>query len=87
MADAPDAGVRISAFPALACARCKSDTCAPGADRVLAPAPQHLASYPDPYVRSVAAELVGKFPHTGSFTASPAQGRPVRNLNTMPSRT
>ncbi|MEU9125368.1 HEAT repeat domain-containing protein [Streptomyces sp. NPDC048506] len=64
MADDPDARVRISAFHALACDRCKGDTCAPGPDRVLQPALQHLASDPDPHVRSTAAELVGKFAHT-----------------------
>ncbi|MFG2697313.1 HEAT repeat domain-containing protein [Kitasatospora sp. NPDC048407] len=61
MADDPDARVRIAAFHALACDRCKDDACAPGADRVLEPALRHLASDPDPQVRSRAAELVGKF--------------------------
>ena len=32
MADDPDARVRIAAFHALACDRCKDDICAPGAD-------------------------------------------------------
>ncbi|MBG7704489.1 HEAT repeat domain-containing protein [Streptomyces sp. MC1] len=64
MADDPDARVRIAAFHALACDRCKGDTCAPGADRVLHPALRHLASDPDPHVRSMAVELVGKFAHT-----------------------
>ncbi|MER5432359.1 HEAT repeat domain-containing protein [Streptomyces sp. NPDC002588] len=64
MTDDPDARVRISAFHALACDRCKGDTCAPGPDRVLQPALRHLASDPDPQVRSRAAELVGKFVHT-----------------------
>jgi HEAT repeat protein len=64
MTDDPDARVRISAFHALACDRCKGGTCAPGPDRVLDPALRHLASDPDPHVRSRAAELVGKFAHT-----------------------
>ena len=64
MADDPDPGVRIAAFHALACDRCKGDTCAPGADRVLAPALRHLADDPDPHVRARAVELVGKFVHT-----------------------
>ncbi|TKS97125.1 HEAT repeat domain-containing protein [Streptomyces galbus] len=64
MVDDPDARVRVSAFHALACDRCKGDTCAPGADRVLGPAVRHLASDPDPHVRSMAVELVGKFAHT-----------------------
>ena len=64
MADDPDARVRIAAFHALACDRCKGDTCAPGADQVLQPALQHLASDPDSHVRAMAAELAGKFVHT-----------------------
>ncbi|GHI02516.1 hypothetical protein Scel_08370 [Streptomyces cellostaticus] len=64
MADDPDARVRTAALHALACDRCKGDTCAPGADRVLEPALRRLASDPDPHVRAMAAELVGKFVHT-----------------------
>ncbi|ANP50299.1 HEAT repeat protein [Streptomyces griseochromogenes] len=64
MADDPDARVRTAAFHALACDRCKGDTCAPGAGQVLEPALRHLASDPDPHVRARAAELVGKFAHT-----------------------
>jgi len=63
MADDPDARVRIAAFHALACDRCKAGTCAPGADLVLEPAMRHLASDPDPQVRTRAAELAGKFVH------------------------
>jgi HEAT repeat protein len=66
MADDPDAQVRIAAFHALACDRCKGDTCAPGADQVLEPALRHLASDPDAHVRTRAAELVGKFAHADS---------------------
>ena len=61
MADDPDAKVRVAAFHALACDRCKGDTCAPGADRVLEPGLRHLASDPDAHVRAMAAELVAKF--------------------------
>nr|WP_229913948.1 HEAT repeat domain-containing protein [Streptomyces capitiformicae] len=64
MADDPDARVRIAAFHALSCDRCKSDSCAPGPDRVLEPALHHLSSDPDPQVRLRAAELVGKFAHS-----------------------
>jgi HEAT repeat protein len=64
MADDPDARVRVAAFHALACDRCKGNTCAPGADEVLEPALRHLASDPDAQVRTRAAELVGKFAHT-----------------------
>jgi hypothetical protein len=74
MADDPDARVRIAAFHALACDRCKGDTCAPGAGKVLEPALRHLASDPDAHVRAMAAELVGKFVHT--------DGRAVTALET-----
>ena len=74
MADDPDARVRTAAFHALACDRCKGDTCAPGADEVLEPALQHLASDPDAHVRAMAAELAGKFVHT--------DGRAVTALET-----
>jgi hypothetical protein len=74
MADDPDARVRSAAFHALACDRCKGDTCAPGPDQVLEPALRHLACDPDPHVRTMAAELVGKFVHT--------DGRAVTALET-----
>jgi HEAT repeat protein len=74
MADDPDARVRIAAFHALACDRCKGDTCAPGAGQVLEPALRHLAADPDPHVRAMAAELAGKFAHT--------DGRAVTALQT-----
>ena len=64
MADDPDARVRTAAFHALACDRCKGDTCAPDAGQVLEPALRHLAADPDPHVRAMAAELAGKFAHT-----------------------
>ncbi|MGD3109553.1 HEAT repeat domain-containing protein [Streptomyces sp. YGL11-2] len=66
MADDPDPRVRIAAFHALACDRCKGDTCAPGADRVLAPALRHLSADPDAHVRAMAVELAGKFAHTAA---------------------
>ena len=74
MADDPDAQVRIAVFHALACDRCKGDTCAPGAGQVLGPALRHLASDPDAHVRAMAAELAGKFVH--------ADGRAVTALET-----
>jgi HEAT repeat protein len=74
MADDPDARVRTAAFHALACDRCKGDTCAPGAGQVLQLALQHLATDPDPHVRARAAELAGKFVHT--------DGRAVTALET-----
>jgi HEAT repeat protein len=66
MADDPDARVRTAVFHALACDRRKDDTCAPGADELLEPALQHLASDPDAQVRAMAAELAGKFAHADS---------------------
>jgi hypothetical protein len=42
MADDPDARVRTAAFHALACDRCKGDTCAPGAGQVLEPALRYM---------------------------------------------
>ena len=74
MADDPDARVRTAAFHALACDRCKGDTCAPGADQVLEPALRHLACDLDAHVRARAAELAGKFVHT--------DGRAVTALET-----
>ena len=74
MIDDPDARVRTATFHALACDRCKGDTCAPGADQVLEPALQHLADDPDAHVRARAAELVGKFARTN--------GRAVTALET-----
>ncbi|MEU9076865.1 HEAT repeat domain-containing protein [Kitasatospora sp. NPDC048538] len=70
MADDSDARVRVAAFHALACDRCKGDTCAPGADRVLEPALRHLATDSSPLVRSMAAELVGKFVHVDARAAA-----------------
>jgi HEAT repeat protein len=78
MADDPDATVRVAAFHALACDRCKGDTCAPGAAEVLEPALRHLASDPDANVRARAAELVGKFAHS--------DGRAVAALETARTR-
>jgi hypothetical protein len=73
MADDPDARVRIAAFHALACDRCKGDACAPGADQVLGPALRHLAGDPDAHVRAMAAELVGKFAHADGRAAAALQ--------------
>ncbi|MEU6772345.1 HEAT repeat domain-containing protein [Streptomyces sp. NPDC046759] len=73
MAGDPDARVRIAAFHALACDRCKGGTCAPGADQVLEPALRHLSCDPDPHVRAMAAELVGKFARTHARAAAALQ--------------
>jgi HEAT repeat protein len=79
MADDPDARVRISAFHALACDRCKGGTCAPGPDRVLEPALHHLSSDPDPHVRSMAAELVGKFAHADARAVTALKASQARD--------
>jgi HEAT repeat protein len=73
MADDSDARVRTAAFHALACDRCKGDTCAPGAGQVLEPALRHLASDPDAHVRAMAAELAGKFVHTDARAVTALQ--------------
>lgn len=67
--DDPAPAVRIEALHALACDRCKSNACRPGAD-VLARAAQLLAADPDPHVRAMAAELVGAWVHTHADAAS-----------------
>ncbi|MEX1652077.1 HEAT repeat domain-containing protein [Streptomyces pseudovenezuelae] len=73
MADDPDARVRVAAFHALACDRCKGDTCAPGPGQVLEPAIRHLASDPDAHVRARAAELVGRFAHSDARAVAALQ--------------
>ena len=73
MADDPDAGVRTAAFHALACDRCKGDTCALGTGQVLELALRHLATDPDPHVRAMAAELADKFAHTDSRAVTALQ--------------
>ena len=73
MADDPDAEVRVAAFHALACDRCKDDACAPGAGLVLEPALRHMADDPDPRVRASAAELVGKFAHSDARAVAALQ--------------
>jgi hypothetical protein len=84
MADDPDARVRAAAFHALACDRCKGDTCAPGAGQVLEPALQHMATDPDAHARAMAAELVGKFVHTDGRAVT-AWRRPAPRIRARPS--
>jgi hypothetical protein len=79
MADDPDAKVRIAAFHALACDRCKGGTCAPGAALVLEPALRHLRDDPDPRARAMAAELVGKFVHTAPQAVAALQAACARD--------
>ncbi|WP_399122170.1 HEAT repeat domain-containing protein [Streptomyces sp. N2A] len=84
MADDPDGRVRIAAFHALACDRCKGDTCAPGPDRVLEPALRHLTSDPDPHVRSMAADSLASSP-TPMPAPSPPWGHPTPRTRARPS--
>jgi HEAT repeat protein len=60
----PTARVRIAAAHALACDRCKKDSCRPTAQDVLAPAIRLLTDDPDARVRAFAAELVGRWVHS-----------------------
>ena len=60
----PDSRVRSSALHALACDRCKTDSCRPDKAMVLGPALSLLAEDPDKYVRALAIEVVGRFVHT-----------------------
>jgi HEAT repeat protein len=57
------ARVRIAAAHALACDRCKTDTCRPAPEAVLPTAMGMLASDPSAHVRAYAAELVGRWVH------------------------
>jgi HEAT repeat protein len=64
MAD-PSEPVRIEAVHALACDRCKTDSCRrPTPEAVLPPAITMLASDPSAHVRARAAELVGHWVHS-----------------------
>jgi HEAT repeat protein len=59
-----DPGVRTSALHALACDRCKDGACRPDKATVLGPAARLLAADPDPHVRAMAVEVVGRWVHT-----------------------
>jgi HEAT repeat protein len=59
----PDEQVRTAALHALACDRCKGDSCRPTAGEVLPAALSLLASDPSPRVRTGAAEVAGAWVH------------------------
>jgi len=61
--DDPVADVRIQAIHALACDRCKADSCRPDATSVVPAAIRRLTSDPSPKVRAYAIELVGVWGH------------------------
>ena len=56
--------VRIAAVHALACDRCKTDSCRPTPEAVLPPAIDVLAGDRSALVRAYAAELVGNWVHS-----------------------
>jgi HEAT repeat protein len=56
--------VRIAAVHALACDRCKTDSCRPAPEAVLPAAIAMLAGDPSALVRAYAAELVGRWVHS-----------------------
>ena len=60
----PSAAVRIQAVHALACDRCKTDSCRATPEAVLPPAIAMLARDPSAHVRAYAAELVGRWAHS-----------------------
>ncbi|GII31990.1 HEAT repeat domain-containing protein [Planotetraspora mira] len=60
----PVPSVRVAAVHALSCDRCKTDACRPDEALVLAPGMRLLRHDPDPHVRAMAVELVGRFVHT-----------------------
>ncbi|WP_151476317.1 HEAT repeat domain-containing protein [Streptomyces albicerus] len=64
MLDDPSPRVRVAAIHALACDRCKSDSCRPDQAVVLPRGIRLLSQDPDAHVRNFAAELVGLSVHT-----------------------
>ena len=62
MLDDPAAGVRSAALHSLACDRCKEGDL-PERGKVLPDALRLLADDPDPHVRAMAIEVVGRFVH------------------------
>ncbi|NGO12365.1 HEAT repeat domain-containing protein [Streptomyces sp. HC44] len=64
MLDDPVAQVRYATLHALSCDRCKTDTCRPDSAVVLPRGIRLLHHDPDAHVRSMAAELVGRWVHT-----------------------
>lgn len=64
MLDDGDPAVRVQAIHALACDRCKTDTCPPDEAEVLPRAIALLRSDPDPHVRNHAIGAIGHSIHT-----------------------
>jgi hypothetical protein len=66
MLEDPDHRVRRTTLHTLACDRCKEDSCRPDETRVLPRAITILAGDPDPHVRAMAVEVVGRSVHRHS---------------------
>lgn len=64
MLDDPDSRVRCTALHTLACDRCKDDSCRPDDTKVLPRAIAILSGDPDPHVRAMFVEVVGRWVHT-----------------------
>jgi HEAT repeats len=64
MLDDPDRRVRCTTLHTLACDRCKEDSCRPDEAKLLPRAIAILADDPDPHVRAMAVEVVGRSVHT-----------------------
>jgi hypothetical protein len=62
-----DERVRLDALHALACDRCKDNSCRPDRGDVLPPAIRLLGGDPDAHVRSMAAEVVGRWVHVDTW--------------------
>jgi hypothetical protein len=64
-----DAGVRVAAVHAITCDRCKQ-TCPPPEEALVLPLGMRLLEAdPDPLVRALAVELVGRFAHENASAA------------------
>ena len=79
----PDPQVRGEVLHAIACDRCKGEVCTPEKEQVLPRAIDLLREDSDKYVRSMAAEVVGKWAHEDN-TASDALAA-ARDLDPEPS--
>jgi HEAT repeat protein len=64
MLNDPDPRVRCSILHTLACDRCKEGSCRPEEAKVLPHASALLANDPNPHVRAMAIEVVGRWVHT-----------------------
>jgi uncharacterized protein (DUF1778 family) len=70
MLDDPDPRVRVQTLHALACDRCKDNTCRPDRAEVLPRAIALLQSDLSDHVRVAACEVVGRWAHTDEIAAA-----------------